>query len=334
MSVESTVGTKGNIVLGKNIRGEEVAGLVAAVLSRVLLVVGSLGLASSSAEARVVRVVVEELHAGVCVVFTIERSVDGSRKCDTSVEMRDGRKTLGVLGVTVRTNNDNVEGFTVGILGTAPLAFVGSSLRGNVVTVDRALHVGERGGVGAGRSRVHRRVTLVVDVEAQAVLLRVAEVSTCLDIVLARIDVLVGEVADLLGTASLVLERLCVTIGCFSCQSIRPQDAVRVGIIINATKTRLIASTTGLRGTAIALVDALSLDNSGSGGGSSGRVVRDSVWCDSRKLGTKDRRSRNVQNSVDVNQLGSGGDSAEDGGSNKSVTHLEGCLFRSTEDGN
>lgn len=267
-------------------------------------------------------------------MFTIERSVDGSGKCDTSVEMRDGRKTFGLLGVTVRTNNDNVEGLTGGILGTAPLALVGSSLRGNVVTVERALDVGDRGRVGTGRSRVHRGVTLVVDVEAQAVRLRVAEGSTCVDIVFARIDVLVGDVADLLGTASLVLERLCVTRGCGSCLSIRPQGVVRVCVGINATITRSRASTTGLRGTAIALVDALSLDNSGSGGGSSGRVVRDSVRCDSRELGTKNRRSRSVQSSVDVNQLGSGGDSAEDGRSNKSVTHLEGCLFRSTEDGN
>lgn len=110
LSVESAVGTEGNAVLGQDIGGEEVAGLVVAVfVDNVLAVELSLGVASSGAEAGVVGVGVEEAHAVVgVVVFAI--LLDQGR-VDRSVEVlgcfetgnKAGRLALGFveLGVSL-----------------------------------------------------------------------------------------------------------------------------------------------------------------------------------------------------------------------------------------
>jgi hypothetical protein len=99
LSVESAVSTKRNTVLGQDVRGEKVARLVIAVgVGEVLLVELGLRLASGSAEARVVRVGVEETHAivGVIVLAVLldVGSVDGSGKIGGSIEVIDSGGAL------------------------------------------------------------------------------------------------------------------------------------------------------------------------------------------------------------------------------------------------
>ena len=77
-SVEAAIGTLRHIVLGKDVRSEEVARLVGAIGSnKVLLVEGGLGLASSGADGRIKGTLIVKLHAVVGVVAVVERSVDG-----------------------------------------------------------------------------------------------------------------------------------------------------------------------------------------------------------------------------------------------------------------
>lgn len=327
-SVERAVGTERNIVLVKDVRGEEVAGLVATIGCRVGDVVLGLSLTSSGAESGVVRVIVEQPHAVVCVVAVVERSVNGSGKADTSLEVRNRGKTLASLGVTVGASNDNVESIAAGILGTAPLALVGSSRSGNVVTVNGTLDVGDRLRVGAAVLGVVLGVTLVVDVETLAVLLRVAEGSAVRRRV--RVEVLVGKVTDLLGATGQVLEGLLVARGSGSSAGSLPQFAFGVKVSRGAAVTGDRCTTTGQRSTAAAhialLYDTLILDNGSHGGSGNSGVVGDRSSLGLLDLGPKDGRSGNSQSSLNVDHLRSSGDSAEDGGGGSNVTHLDGWL--------
>ena len=326
--VERAVGAKRNIVLGKNVGSEEVAGLVAAVLSRVVNIVGSLSLASGGAEGRVVRVVVEQPHTGVCIVAVVERSIDSSRKAGTRLEVRDRGKGLALLRVTVGTDDNNVEGLTVGILGTAPLAVVGSSARSNIVTVDRALDVGDGFRVGAAVLGLILGVTLEEDVETLAVRLRVTEVGAALDVV--GVEILVGKVTNLLRAASQVIERQVVASGSVSTPGGHPQRVGGSEVSICAAITRNISSsnTAGecISAGAVALLnDTLALDNRGGGGSGNSRVVRDRSSLGGLDIRAEDSRSGNSQSSLDVDHLRSGSDSAEKGGGSNSVTHLDDC---------
>jgi hypothetical protein len=132
---------------------------------------------------------------------------------------------------TVAAGDDNVEVILV-------LSVVGSRCRGNGVTVDGALDVGDGLGVSARRIRRVLGVTLVVDVEAETELLAVAEIGTGFNVVLARVDVLVGEVTNLLGAGSQVGERVGVTVGSDSFTSVLPQIAVLGSVLVDTTSAR------------------------------------------------------------------------------------------------
>jgi hypothetical protein len=131
---------------------------------------------------------------------------------------------------TVAAGDDDVEVLVV-------LSVVGSGRRGNGVTVDGALDVGDGVGVSARRiGRVHG-VALVVDVEAETELLAVTEIGTALNIVNASVDVLVGEVTNLLGAGSQVGERLGVAVGSGSFTSGLPQIAGLGSVLIDTTSS-------------------------------------------------------------------------------------------------
>jgi hypothetical protein len=102
VGVQRAVGAEGSAVLGQDVAGEEVAGLVGAVGLGVLDVPLALGLARRGAERGVVRVVVEQAHAVVCVVAVAqERRVDGGREALGRVEAGDGGSgRVDGLGVT------------------------------------------------------------------------------------------------------------------------------------------------------------------------------------------------------------------------------------------
>jgi hypothetical protein len=129
---------------------------------------------------------------------------------------------------TVAAGDDDVEVLVV-------LSVVGSGRRGNGVTVDGALDVGDGFGVSARRIRRVHGVALVVDVEAETELLAVTEIGTGLNVVLARVDVLVGEVTNLLGASSQVGERLGVAVGSGSVTGVLPQSAGLGSVLIDTT---------------------------------------------------------------------------------------------------
>lgn len=178
-----------------------------------LLVEFGLGLAGSSADGGVEGTLVVELHAvvGVCVGGRVDSSVES----DGSIESRDAgsRTDRAQLGVAIAASDDNVEGFTVCVLGTTELADIGGGLGTDGVAEKGTLDVGDWWGVGAGSRRVDRWVTLVVNVEAVAELLGVAEGSAGVYIVFSAIDGTIGEVVDLLTTSLEVLEVLNVAGG-------------------------------------------------------------------------------------------------------------------------
>lgn len=230
--VEGAVGTKGYLVLGEDVRVEEVARLVLALRVRVGLLVIGLGLACSSAESRIVRVVVEKAHAVVGIVAVVKGCRDTSWERSTSLEVVGTRKGLADLAVAIATGNHNVEGLTVGVLRTAPLAFVGGSLACYRVTVKRALDISDGIGVGATVLRLELGIAFVEDVEAKAVLLAITGVGTTLNIIaIVRLE---GQVANLLGTASLVDERLFVSRGSASSTGNLPQLAVGLKVGVDA----------------------------------------------------------------------------------------------------
>jgi hypothetical protein len=344
--VEGAVGTERNIVLEEDVGCVEVAGVVFAVgIGEVLTVEYSLSLTSGGAEGGVVGVVVEQPHAvvGVLAGVGVEGSVDSSDKVSGGVEFGDRRGGLAAsarnieLRVTVGTSDDNVESLTVGILRTTPLAIVGSSLGANGVTVDGALEVGLRRGVGTAVLGLVHGVTLVEDVETEAVLLGVTEVGTGLDIVVETVDVLVGEVTNLLGATGSINKGLLVALRGGSSPGSLPQVVVEVGVSSDAAVTGNVTDTTRLLVTADRLTPAelslntLILDNGSNGGCGSCRVVRDGSSLSLLDLGAKDSGGGNSQSSLDVDHLGSGGDKAADSGGSDSVTHLDGWLERLTE---
>jgi hypothetical protein len=138
--------------------------------------------------------------------------------------------------LTVATSDDNVEVLTV-------LSLVGCRLLSNGVSVDGALDVGDGRRVFAFRTRVFARVALKVDVETQAVLLLVAEVGTGLHIILSRLNVLVGEVSNLLSRAGKISEGLCVTSRGFRVLGNFPQLAVAGCVCLNRAVTRDLSGT-------------------------------------------------------------------------------------------
>jgi hypothetical protein len=247
VGVQRAVGAEGSAVLGQDVAGEEVAGLVGAVGLGVLDVPLALGLARRGAERGVVRVVVEQTHAVVCVVAVAQEGrVDGGWEARGRLEAGDsGSGRVDGLGVTwwivsfllrghrakrrtVAAGDDDVEVLVV-------LSVVGSGRRGNGVTVDGALDVGDGVGVSARRiGRVHG-VALVVDVEAETELLAVTEIGTGFNVVLARVDVLVCEVTNLLGASSQVGERLGVAVGSGSVTGVLPQSAGLGSVLIDTT---------------------------------------------------------------------------------------------------
>jgi hypothetical protein len=83
-----------------------------------------------------------------------------------------------------------------------PLAHICGSLGCHRITVERAFDVVGGRGVRAIGSRLKRGVAFEVDIEAEAVLLAVAGISTALNIV--SLVSLVGQVANLLGASALV----------------------------------------------------------------------------------------------------------------------------------
>lgn len=96
LSVEGAVCSERNVVLSQDVRGEEVAWPVLAVrIDEVLLIESGLGLASSSAKAGVVGVLVEEAHAIVGAVLLAVlgdgRCVDSSGKLGWCIEAGYGR---------------------------------------------------------------------------------------------------------------------------------------------------------------------------------------------------------------------------------------------------
>jgi hypothetical protein len=102
VGVQRAVGAEGSAVLGQDVAGEEVAGLVGAVGLGVLDVPLALGLARRGAERGVVRVVVEQTHTVVCVVAVAQEGrVDGGREARGRVEAADGGSgRVDGLGVT------------------------------------------------------------------------------------------------------------------------------------------------------------------------------------------------------------------------------------------
>jgi hypothetical protein len=226
--VEGAVGTKGHLVLGEDVRVEEVARLVLAIRVGVSLLVIGLGLACSGAEGRVVGVIVEKTHAVVGIVAVVQGRRDTSWEGCTSLEVGGAGEGLANLAVAVATGDHNVEGLAGGVLRTAPLAFVGGSLACDGVTVKRTLDIGDRLGVGATILRLELGVAFVEDVEAKAVLLTIAGVGTTLNVV--AIVRLVGQVANLLRAASLVDEGLLVAGGSIGSAGGLPQLAVGVEV--------------------------------------------------------------------------------------------------------
>ena len=196
-----------------------------------LLVIG-LGLACSGAESRVVGVVVEQTHAVVGIVAVIKRCRDTSGEGSTGLEVVGAGKGLADLAVAVATGDHNVEGLAVGVLRTAPLAFVGGSLACDGVTVKGALDIGDGLRIGATILRLELGVAFVEDVEAKAVLLTITSVGTTLNVV--AVVGLVGQVADLLGAAGLVDEGLLVTGGSGGGAGDLPQLAVGLEVGVDA----------------------------------------------------------------------------------------------------
>lgn len=157
--VEGTVSAKGNLILSKNVRGEEVARLVRAIRVRVGLVVICLGLACGSTQSRVVRVFVEKAHAVVGIVAIVKRRVNGCWKSCWGVEVLDSGQSLADLAVTVATSNHNLKVLT-------PLTLVGGSVACDRISVKRAFDAGSGSGVAAIRPWLKRRIAFEEDVEA------------------------------------------------------------------------------------------------------------------------------------------------------------------------
>lgn len=181
--VERTVSTEGDLVLSEDVRVVEVARLVLAIRARVCLLVLSLSLACGSAEGGIVGVIVEEAHAIVGVVSTVKGCRDTSWERDACLEVLDTWESLVALAVTIATGDHDVESLAVSILRTTPLTLIGSSLACNRITVERALNISNRFGVGATIFWLKFRIAFVEDVEAQAVGLAITGIGAALDIV-------------------------------------------------------------------------------------------------------------------------------------------------------
>jgi hypothetical protein len=90
-----------------------------------------------------------------------------------------------------------------------PLAHICGSLGCDRISIERAFDVVGGRGVRAIGSRLKRWVAFKVDIEAKAVLLAVAGISTALNVV--SLVSLVGQVANLLRASALVYKGLLVT---------------------------------------------------------------------------------------------------------------------------
>lgn len=239
--VERAVGTKGHLVLGKNVRVEEVARLILAISIRVGLIEIGLGLACSSAQGRVVGVVVEKTHAVVGIIPIVKGCLNTSWERSRRLELVGAGRGLADLAVAVAAGNHDVEGFAVGVLRTAPLAFVGGSLACDGVTVKGALDIGDGLRVGATILWLKLRVAFIEDVEAKAVLLAITGVSTPLNVVAVVRPVC--QVANLLGAAGLVDEGLLVTRRSGGSAGNLPQLAVGLEVGVDAAILRNRSST-------------------------------------------------------------------------------------------
>jgi hypothetical protein len=118
------------------------------------------------------------------------------------------------------------------------LSLVGCRLLSDGVSVDGALDVGDGLRVFAIRTRVLTRVALKVDVEAQAVLLLVTEGSTSLHVVLSTLNVLVGEVSNLLSRTGKIGEGFDVILRGGRAPGSFPQLVVGVEVCLNRAVTR------------------------------------------------------------------------------------------------
>jgi hypothetical protein len=92
LSVQRAVGTQRNAVLGQNVAGEEVTGLVLAVgISKMGPIVVGLSLTGSGTERRVVWTIVEETHTvvgivGLAILLDVRR-IDGSWQVGRGLEV-------------------------------------------------------------------------------------------------------------------------------------------------------------------------------------------------------------------------------------------------------
>jgi len=163
--VKTAVDLVSNTVLALDPGVEEAASLVRTILSRVALVVGSLGSASSGAGGRVVLLVLVEgvdadAHVGV-VAVGIEGGVDGTTKLSRAIVARDSAR-CGDLVVCIASSDDNLE-------VVSPLAEVLGLVGRYTSTPQGALVVGERCRVGTvGGVGVESGIALAVHVEGLA----------------------------------------------------------------------------------------------------------------------------------------------------------------------
>lgn len=127
--------------------------------------------------------------------------------------------------LTVAASNDNVKLLAV-------LAIVDSRVCRDRVSKESALEVGLGFRIRAGGGRGDCGITLVVNVEAKAELLAITEVGACLDIVVGTINVLVGQVTNLLGGFVKALESLDVAAGSSYCQSLALEQACGILVLV------------------------------------------------------------------------------------------------------
>ena len=156
-----------------------------------------------------------------------------------------------------------------------------------------------------------------------------------IDVVLARVDVLVSEVTNLLGATGFIGEGLLVAIGSTSELGDESQAAALVGVVnvlaagagkrAFATRLHLATGVALGRVNNKTLLDSTLLFDDGSDGGSgNGGVVGDRSSLSLLDLGSKDGRGGNRLSSPNVDHLRSSGNKAADCGGSDGVTHLDG----------
>lgn len=196
LGVKAAVCSLRHVVLAQQVDVEELAGVVGAIAPRVSVVVGSRGLASTSALTGVV-------HTGeVLLADVVARGIDGSAELGGAAEAGLRIRRV-VLGVAVRSSNHNLEILTV-------LALVHGSFLGDAGAPEGTLDVRERGWVRAGISGSEGWIAFVVDVEGGAKVGRVTELLAFDDVV--RLERCQTHVGVGVHRSLEVLERGCVTL--------------------------------------------------------------------------------------------------------------------------